>query len=215
MKGLLIKDIHLLIRQKNTLLMLVLILFLLSRNGLEYTLGYFILCCFILGDSTVGIDNKDRSMAYLMTFPVSRSSYVLEKYMLILLPGVLGTAVAVGVRFAMAWVQGIPADAVEIAVSCIGIFLVCSLLVAAFLPIELLGKGKAQIVINIGAAAFGIAFYTLMKNEAALERIRAYAMNAVEGIRGACLGLGALGIWLVVMASSMLCSMLVMKRKQF
>lgn len=215
MRGLLIKDIHLLIRQKSTLLLVALIILLLSRNGLEFTLGYFILCCFILGDSTVGIDNKDRGMVYLMTFPVSRSTYVLEKYMLTLLPGVVGTAVAMGIRFVVTWMRGIPADAMEIAVSCIGIFLVCSLLVAVFLPIELLGKEKAQIIINIGAAAFGVCLVMLMKNEAVVEQIRTYAMNAVEGIHGAGYGFGALGIWLVVMTSSVFCSMFIMKKKQF
>jgi len=215
MRGLLIKDIHLMIRQKNTLLLVVLILFLLSRNGLEFTLGYFILCCFILGDSTVGIDNKDRGMAYLMTFPVSRSTYVLEKYMLTLLPGVFGTAVAMGIRFAAARIQGIPADTMEVAVSCIGIFLACSLLVAVFLPMELLGKEKSQIIINIGAAVFGVCLVMLMKNEAAVERIRTYTVSAVEGIHGTGLSLGVIGIWLVVMASSMLCSVLIMKKKQF
>ena len=42
MKGLLIKDIRLLLSQKKLLLMIALLILLLAHNGLEFILGYFI-----------------------------------------------------------------------------------------------------------------------------------------------------------------------------
>lgn len=215
MQGLLIKDIHLLIRQKNTLLMMALILLLLSRHGLEFTLGFFILICFMLGEATMWYDMADRGLTYLMTFPVSRSTYVFEKYVLMLFPGIVATAAAVAIRFVAAKLQGQPADSLEIAVSCIGIFLLCSLLDAVFIPIELLGMEKAKRVMNVACAAVGAGFVILMMNETAFEGIKAFAMNAVEGINKVGLSVGTFGVWLVMMASSVLCSMLIMKKKQF
>lgn len=215
MRGLLIKDIRLIMRQKNMLLMMVLILFLLSRNGLEVTLSFFILLSFALGNSTVGYDGADRGMSYLMTLPVNRSIYVIEKYVVTMLPAVFATGIAIAIRFVEAKLLGETSSSLELAFGCLAIFFLLSLVMALFLPMELLGKEKAQLLMNIGAAAVGIAFYVLMKNETAMERIRAYAMNAVENIHGASLGLGALGIWLAVMVSSVLCSLLIMKRKQF
>lgn len=215
MRGLLTKDIRLILRQKNTVLLMGLLLLLLSRHGLEFTLGCIVFICFLLGDTTVGYDTADKGLAYLMTFPVSRGIYVIEKYVLTLVPGMVATAVAVAIRFLVAKLQGQPAEAMEIVMGCIGIFFVCSLLVAVFLPMELLGKEKARFVMNIACAAVGVGFVVLMKNEATLESIRTYAMKAVEGIHGVSFCFGALGIWLVLMASSVLCSMLSMKRKQF
>ncbi len=215
MRGLLTKDICLILRQKNMLLMMALILLLLSRHGLEFTLGCFVFICFLLGDTTVGYDSADRGLSYLMTFPISRNTYVFEKYVLTLCPGMMATVAAVAIRFMAAKVQGQTADAMEIALSCIGIFFLCSLMIAVFLPMELLGMEKARIVMNIASAAVGVGLVVLMKNEAALERIRAYAMRVTESIHGKSLGFGVLGIWLVVMTSSIVCSMLIMKKKQF
>lgn len=215
MRGLLTKDIRLIMRQKNTLLLLALLLVLFSRHGLEFTLGCIIFVCFLLGDTTVGYDSADQGLSYLMTFPVSRSNYVLEKYVLTLCPGILATVVAIAIRFAVAKVQGLPADVMEIAVSCIGIFLLCSLMVAVFLPTELLGKEKARMVMNIASAVVIVGVVVLMNNETALEHIRSYAMNAIEEINKVGLSVGVLGIWLAMMTSSVLCSMLIMKKKQF
>lgn len=215
MRGLLTKDICLIMRQKNMLLMMALLLLLLSRYGMEFTLGCFVFICFLLGDTTVGYDSSDRGLSYLMTFPISRNIYVLEKYVLTLCPGMLATVAAVAIRFMAAKLQGQPADVMEIAVSCIGVFFLCSLLVAVFLPMELLGMEKARIVMNIASAAVGVGFVLFMKNEKVLEHIRGYAMNAVESINKAGLSAGVFGIWLVMVASSVLCSMLIMKKKQF
>lgn len=215
MRGLLIKDIHLLMRQKNMVLVMALSLVLLSRNGLEFTLAYFVLLSFALGNSTIGYDAADRGMSYVMTFPVKRNTYVLEKYVLTLCPGIVATAIAVGIHFVAAALQGQEADPVKIAVSCFGIFFLCSMVVGIFLPMELLGKEKAQIVLNIAGAVLGIGLFAVMRNEAALEQIRAYAMNAVEGVGKVGFSAWVFGSWAVVMLCSMLCSMLIMKKKEF
>lgn len=215
MRGLLIKDIHLLMRQKNMLLLAALLLVLLSRNGLEFTLGYFVFICFVLGNTTVTYDEADRGLTFLMTFPVSRNTYVFEKYVLTLCPGIVATAIAVGIQFAAARLQGQPADSLKIVISCFGVFFVCSLVVAVFFPLEMLGKEKAQMILNIVCAVFGVGLVMLMKNEAALECILAYAMNAVEAIGKVGFSTWAFGIWAVAMLCSMFCSMLIMKKKEF
>lgn len=215
MKGLLTKDIHLLLRQKQLLLMMALILLLLSRNGLEFTLGYFILLSFALGNSTVGYDAEARGMLYLMTLPVSRKQYVVEKYMVTLIPAAVATGIAIAIRFAHAKLQGQPANFMELTFGCLGVFLLLSLVIAIFLPMELLGKEKAQLLMNIGAAVAGIVFFMLLKNETIMERMRAYVTTVTAGADKVGLGAGTAGIWLAVMASSMLCSMWIMKRKEF
>ena len=215
MKGLLTKDIHLLLRQKNTLLLMVLILALISRHGLEFTLGYFILLSFSLGNSTIGYDAAERGMLYMMTLPVSRTVYVIEKYVVTLVPAVFATGIALVIRFAEANLQGLSTAPMEIAFSCLVVFFLLSLAVAIMLPMELLGREKAQLLMNIVAVAMGILIFILMKNGTMTEPIREYTMNAVNGSSKTGLGAGIVGSWLVIMASSILCSVAIMKKKEF
>lgn len=215
MKGLLTKDIHLLLRQKKMLLMMALLILLLARNGLEFILGYFISICFLLGDTTIGYDTADKNLAYLMTLPVSRKTYVLEKCLLTLVPGIGATILAIAIRVGMAWIQKQPIVLTEIILSFVIIFLVSSLLVAILLPIELLETEKRKLVVNLVVSTFGVVWITLMRDEEALWKIGSYALKIMEniGMTGACVG--ALGIWLVAMVTSVVCSIVIMNRKEF
>ena len=215
MKGLLIKDIHLLLRQKTTLLMMGVLLLFLSRNGLEFILGYFILVCFLLGDCTVNFDAADNGLAYLLTFPASRKTYVLEKYVLTLCPGAVATVLAIAIRVVVAMISQQPVELMEIMLSSLGVFFVSSLLVALFLPMELLGMEKARIIINISTSVFAVLFVILMDNEVVLQKLMAYAMRVVEEVSAGVVGAGSVAIWLVVMVSSILCSMFCMERREF
>jgi len=103
----------------------------------------------------------------------------------------------------------------EIVLGCVIIFLSCSLLVAVLLPIELLETEKGKVVINLLSGAFGVAWIMLMQNAEALQNISNYAMKLVENITMTGAFVGALGIWLVAMAASMCCSMLIMNKKEF
>ncbi len=215
MKGLLIKDICLLMRQKKMLLLYAVLLLVFCQYGKEVSIGYFIMSCFFLGENTICNDMDNHNLGYLMTLPVSRRTYVIEKYAFCLVPGIVVTALAVVICLAVAGIQGQMTDASVVVVSCVGFFLACSLLDAVFLPIELLGMEKAKKVLNIACAAAGACLGMFAINEKAMERVRTYAMSVIEGINKAGLGAGALGIWLAVMASSIVCSIVIMEKKQF
>ena len=215
MKGLLIKDIRLLLRQKKLLLMIALLMLFLAQNGLEFILGYFICACFLLGDTTIGYDTADKNLAYLMTLPASRKTYVLEKCLLTLLPGIGATVFAIVIRLGMAWIQKQPVVLAEVIFGFMIIFFVSSLLVAVLLPIELLDTEKRKIIVNLVASAFGVVWIMLMRDEEALQKISGYAMKIVEKVSMTGAYVGALGIWTVVMASSIVCSMVIMRRKEF
>ena len=85
-------------------------------------MGYFILVSFLLGDSTVNYDAADHGLAYLLTFPVSRKTYVLEKYVLTLCPGAVATVLTIGIRLIAAKISQVPVEIVEIVMSSLGMF---------------------------------------------------------------------------------------------
>jgi len=215
MKGLLTKDIHLILRQKKLMLMMALLILLLAHNGLEFILGYFICACFLLGDTTIEYDTADKNLAYLMTLPVSRKTYVLEKCLLTLLPGIGATVLAIAIRVGMAWVQKQPVVLTEIILSFMIIFFASSLLVAVLLPIELLETEKRKLVVNLVASAFGVVWIMLMRDGEALQKISSYATKIIENVSMTGAYVGALVIWMVIMVSSMLCATFIMKKREF
>ncbi len=82
MKGLFIKDCRLMLTQKQTLLLILLIdLFIaLMQKDTNFVMGY---TCIIVGSiavSTLSFDSNDNGYAFLFTLPFSRTEYVLEKY---------------------------------------------------------------------------------------------------------------------------------------
>lgn len=82
MKGLYIKDCRLMINQRQTLLLILLIdLFIaLMQKDANFVMGY---TCIIVGSvaiSTLSFDSNDNGYAFLFTLPFSRTEYVLEKY---------------------------------------------------------------------------------------------------------------------------------------
>jgi len=215
MKGLLTKDIHLILRQKKLMLMMALLILLLAHNGLEFILGYFICACFLLGDTTIEYDTADKNLAYLMTLPVSRKTYVLEKCLLTLLPGIGATVLAIAIRVGMAWVQKQPVVLTEIILSFMIILFASSLLVAVLLPIELLETEKRKLVVNLVASAFGVVWIMLMRDGEALQKISSYATKIIENVSMTGAYVGALVIWMVIMVSSMLCATFIMKKREF
>lgn len=83
MKGLLIKDYELLKGNFKVVgaafLMAVLFMFTVD-NGLIFVMYYMTMMSGFLVLSTLSYDDFDNGMGYLMTLPVTRKTYVLEKY---------------------------------------------------------------------------------------------------------------------------------------
>ena len=82
MKGLLIKDYRLMMNQRQTLLLILLIdLFIvLMQQDASFVLGYTSIIVGSFSLSTLSFDSNDNGYAFLFTLPFSRTEYVLEKY---------------------------------------------------------------------------------------------------------------------------------------
>ncbi len=83
MKGLLLKDLYL---TKNNRRLLYIICFLAAMfliTGMDFTfiIGYFTMFAAMLALTTISYDEQEKSSAFLMTLPISRRTYVAEKYL--------------------------------------------------------------------------------------------------------------------------------------
>lgn len=82
MRGLLIKDYHLTVRNKQLFLVLAAIgvLMIITGNNPSFLVSYISLVSAMMVLTTITYDEFDKSMAFLLTMPVSRHQYVREKY---------------------------------------------------------------------------------------------------------------------------------------
>lgn len=157
MKGLLVKDIRLMLQQKRFFVMLLFIAVMLnfSTDGF-FVIGYLTMAFSIFVISTISYDEFDNCYPFLMTLPVDRRSYVKEKYFLGLLLG--GSAWLIGTIISLLnqMIQNeqiVFKDFFMIAVVYIPIFI---LLISIFIPFQLkYGSEKGRLVM-IGAT--GIVF---------------------------------------------------------
>lgn len=87
MKGLLVKDFRFLLKQKSSLLIFVGIglYFLLTGVDVSFALMFTVMMASILATSSISYDSFDNGMAFLMTLPIQKKTYVISKYIFSLL----------------------------------------------------------------------------------------------------------------------------------
>jgi hypothetical protein len=155
MKGLILKDIYVVLKQMKVLLLIV-VLFTIM---LGYTFGVFLLLyCAMLPITTIAYDEKAKWDKYAATMPYSRRDIVLSKYLL----GLGCMAAALIVVFIGTLVYGLFTDTVftgdalvDLVIMLISLFCVTLIFMAVNLPIIFKwGVEKGRMIFIAGIAAF-------------------------------------------------------------
>lgn len=97
MKGLWIKDLKLMMVQKKSLFVILLVAvgILLFSEDETFPIGYISFLISISAVSTISYDEFDNGNTFLFTLPVSRKGYTLEKYLFSIIVGILAVICAV------------------------------------------------------------------------------------------------------------------------
>lgn len=178
MTGLLIKDWKLLKNQGRffffILLFGVLVLSVGSQSYGNFMTSYmtFVFSIFVL--STLSYDSYDNGMAFLMSLPISRKTYVKEKYVFGLMLTFGAWIVTVVVRQAAAFLRFSPDQGLELLqMDMVYLFLVL-IFIAYSLPVRIkYGPEKGQMLSFgiLGIFAFGVFF--LAGSQTVRERLEA------------------------------------------
>ena len=154
MKGLLIKDLKLMMGQKNFFLMIIAMMlfmsFLFDDTTFMIEFVSFVMSLFTL--STISYDEFDNGYAFLFTLPINKKMYAIEKYNLGLLLGCTSLVLATLLACAVSLIKGImPIFDVMIA----ALMTLPSLLIieAIMIPFQLKyggEKGRIAIIIAVG-----------------------------------------------------------------
>ena len=93
MKGLLVKDFRLMFQRKGFFCLLFLIAaIMLMGSEANMVIAYLVMVCTMFLVSTVSYDEYDKCYAFLFTLPVDRKTYVIEKYLLGIILGMISWA---------------------------------------------------------------------------------------------------------------------------
>lgn len=222
MKGLLIKDMMLIKNKKSILLIIIFmeIIFLKMGEELSFIVGYSAAVLSILIISTISYDEFDNGYGYLFTLPISRSGYVLEKYLLCVLNVcvllVFGEAIC---AFAPVFNAAAYADMeLEFGMlqTALTVLLAAALVQSVIIPMQIkFGAEKSRIVLiivmgcaAIGAFCVGHILDTLQLDFSGMVQWLNQASTSTV-VAAVCIAS------IVMLAVSCGLSILIMKKKQF
>ena len=216
MKGLLIKDMRILMRQKMTFLIIVLLGIFMSMNGgdASFSLGYMMVVSAMLIVTTISYDYFENGMSFMFTLPVSRKSYVVEKYVLALLVELVMAGFSVLIQVGSI-LLGNPADWMVLLITGIGCFVAAMLLLAIYIPVYIkCGPEKSRIAIFIvvgivAGASFLVAKVKVVQN--LLEQL-IEALSKLSATQITVIGVAA---FVLIMLASVGISMRMLEKKEF
>lgn len=157
MRGLLEKDLRLILKRKQTLLVFLVmaVIFTVAGNG-SFIVGYLTMLAGIMAVSTLSYDEYDNGYAFLLTLPVDRKTFVREKYLFCLGMTTVGWCIAV----VLYYISGMIINGAEKPLSSLVVMIpllpVMFLLSSFVIPLQLkFGAEKSRLVLFgvFGAAA--------------------------------------------------------------
>lgn len=170
MKGLLIKDLKLIMSQRYFLIMAIGLGSLLSwtTDDVTFAATYIILLLSMLTLTTLSYDNINGGMLFILSLPVSRKLYVKEKYVFAFLNLVFAAVITLLLCFGIATLKGTKIEFSDLLSGILGITVGVVIMLGIMIPLELkFGVEKARIalivtVVAIVVVAFGT--YKLLTN---------------------------------------------------
>ena len=217
MKGLLIKDIRLMKNMRNSIIMILLIAVSMGAymKDVSFIITYLALIGASFTTSTMSYDEFDNGYTFLLSLPVTRKGYVLEKYAFGLLLGgggwLLGSVivtVAGAVRNTSTVTDSLMMSLVMLPVAL--------LLLSVLIPFHMKfggEKGRIVMIITIGlifaATVLGVKLAEAMNIDldAALEKLPVMGTGAVA--------VGAVVISVVILLLSCRISIGIMNKQEF
>lgn len=217
MKGLLVKDLLLMKVQKKFffLILAVSIFMALSMKDISFVAPYMSSLLSIFALTTISYDELDNGYAFLFTLPVSRKTYVLEKYCLTGLLSICSIALSLIITVGIGALRHLPpqTDLLQFAVIQ---FLAILLLVSVMLPLQIkFGAEKGRLVlISIIGVLFALGF--AVKNLAKIQDFDLlFVITAFIEETGVLPYLLLIAVVLLAPTLSLRASLSAMKKKSF
>lgn len=217
MKALFIQDLRYMLTQKSFLVLIALVgivLALTQNDNYIFVIGYLGFMGMITGMMSVTMDDQNHGLTFLFSLPIDRRVYVREKYVFIVLMGVLFSGVATALCLLFRGFADYKAPLDEILATALGTLFVMLLFVAIMLPLQLkFGAERARLAsfIAIGFFFAAVLIAGLVINFAdALPFIQAFLSLSPVALTGI-----AVAFLIVCLRISYSASLRVILRREF
>lgn len=217
MKGLLIKDLRLILKQK-TVFVLILIIAILNIGDADaaFMSGYMIFVGTFIAINTISYDSFDNGMAFLMTMPSGRKNYAVEKYVFTIAMSVAITLLTLLFAVVASMVKNGGSDLLQVVAVVLVVFVTALIAACIMIPVNLkFGAEKGRILLF---AVVGIIVAVIYLIEKYVENAAVWVVGLLERM-GRMSGLMLsvlLGMFVIaVVAVSFLVTIKVMNNKEF
>lgn len=218
MKALIRKDISLLTGQKQFFgaLLVMVIMFTVIQNNLSFSISYVTIMFATLTMTTMGYDDFEKGLCYLLTLPVSRRQYVTEKYVFGVLSSICGLIGASFFTIVSAYLKGVDYLWEEWKMTAASCILLIALALAFTTPIQLkFGLEKSRIAIFGAFGIGGLSVIVLVKlsDATGIDIGAALESVLVENLTTTMWGICIIGV--IVLIVSYLISVRIFEKKEF
>lgn len=216
MLGLLVKDLRIALTRKYALL-IILVIALIMGTSMEgpFIIGYVTMIALMLAVGTIIYDEMDNGYDFMMTMPLTRKTYVREKYLFCLLSALVAWLVGAILTCAAYIIRQNASALLEVIPISLVLIPVLFILPAVMIPLQLkLGAERSRIATYIifGLIAGLIFMGKKLLDESDLPAKIEPALNSFPPV-AVVVAITAFG--LLVAFISYLCSVRIMMKKEF
>lgn len=181
MKGLLIKDFQLsLLNIRMLVIICVVSIFITSSStgSASFVISYVTIIFFMFVLTSISYDEMDHSISFLFTLPISRKTYVREKYIFSLICGMIGLVFSTAVCMVVGAVKNVNLIEPDMIPAALGIYLTLLFIVALMLPIQLkFGGDNGRIALFI---VFGVIVAAIFIGSKILEHFNIHEADIIK-----------------------------------
>ncbi len=222
MKGLLVKDLRIVLQNKKLFFLMGLIavfyMFSMGEEAASFVISFITMICGMLVMTTISTDEFDKSTIFLMTMPIKKSTYALEKYVFAFGCNLSGWGIST-LLCILIQKEG-KLELLQTALILLAVFCLFQMIL---LPIQLkYGGEKGRIVLIIVAGVIFASALLLEKGKTLIFSSEAEAdawivgiMTKIQEISLWKIAAGAALLWIVVLVISYSISKRIMEKKEF
>ena len=215
MLGLLVKDLRLALTRKYALL-IILVIALIMGTSMEgpFIIGYVTMIALMLAVGTIMYDEMDNGYDFMMTMPLTRKTYVREKYLFCLLSALVAWLVGAILTCAAYIIRQNASALLEVIPISLVLIPVLFILPAVMIPLQLkLGAERSRIATYI---IFGFIAGLIFMGKKLLDSsdLTPEIETTLNSISSVAL-IAIIAFCLLVAFISYLCSIRIMMRKEF
>lgn len=217
MAGLFDKDLKIILQRKQMIvLFLVLAVVLGFSTGGTFVVGYTTFCFLMLSVSTISYDEFDNGFSFLMTLPITRWIYIIEKYILGGIFGVVAWIFSVFVCVCINQYNHCPIPTEELFMESAILLPAALLILGLMIPVQIkFGSEKSRIVLIIVMGIVGVVVIGVNKMAERLDLPLDSLLEKLQRITDIQVLLGCIGFTIVAMLLSIAISIRIINKKEF